>query len=140
MTATTPFGWRSSRVRVRAGIAPRRRLGRSSFAAGRVGGLDAGGEDDRVHLVELTVGGDKPVRADLGDARGHDVDVRRAERLVVVVGDQDPAAPDRARRHQLLPQRRVRDAAADGAAEPGSMGAISWGNFVKAAARGSSCQ
>ena len=111
-------GDRGALVRRHAGLAPG--VGERAAVAtldvlgdGLLGGVEAGGHDDRVDLAGGAVGGDDAGRGDLADPVGDQVDVVGVERGVVVVGDQDALAADLEVRRHGLAQLGVGDAALD---------------------------
>ena len=75
-----------------------------------VGGVVAGGEDDHVEVEVLTRGGDDARLVEAGDAVGAVVQggVRRRQRGIERVGQDDPLAADRVVRRDLGAQLRVR--------------------------------
>ncbi len=98
---------------------------RGAAAAGEVlgdrevGGVEPGGDDDRVHFALDAVAGDDPGGGHALDSVGDQVDVVAVQRRVVGVGDEDPLAADPVVGGDLLAQPRVGDAAAD--VEPGHL-------------------
>src|SRR5699024_3156269 len=79
---------------------------------GRVGDVEAGGDDEGVDIALGAVGGDDRMRTHLADAVGDHIDVGPVEGGVVVVRDEHPLAADGEVRGDLLPQRAVTDTAA----------------------------
>ncbi len=91
-----------------------------------VGGLEPGGDDDRVDHPPAAVCGDHGVGFDAGDRLGDDCDVVAAQRIEIVVGDQDAFAPHRIVRQQFGAQVRILDAFGDErrAQIPGDLGGL----------------
>ena len=71
--------------------------------------VESGREHQGVELVVLAVFGDDPPRLDPVDRCGHQRDVRAGEGRPVVVGQQDPFAPQRIVRGQCFAGRRIGD-------------------------------
>src|SRR5262249_3370976 len=70
-----------------------------------------GAEDDRVDLALRAVRGHDPVRSNLADRVGHDLDVRLRDRGQIVVGQEDALAAERVAWPELGAKRGVLDGA-----------------------------